>query len=237
MCLDTLYRFIFNSDYPTDKIIYLEEGTVTLTPTSPDPQSYGRGTTALKNLPKERAPFIKGAVSFDNWQSAIPFGFLRTVGNGIVKDITTVSINYPGSTWDGRINITVDSSTNKNATAKFRVWGLWAENDTGLDANKNNAISKSKLAFSTDNNYPKLIKDGIAQGGTTVAHNLGKIPFIDAWYDRYFGFGTLMDMPKLVCDGAFGTTNGDYVWADENNVYFNDTFGDGHTYYYYRIYA
>ena len=30
MCLDTLYRFIFNSDYPTDKVVWLNEGSVKL---------------------------------------------------------------------------------------------------------------------------------------------------------------------------------------------------------------
>ena len=229
MCLDTLYRFIFNSDYPTDKVIYLEEGELTL-------NNSGDGSAKL-NVPQERAPYLKGCVSFDNWQSAIPFGSMRKVENGIVVDIVGVTISYGGDHWIGDVSIDVSSHTKKNVPVKYRVWGLWAENDTGLDANKNTTISKTKLAFNTENNYPKLIKDGIAKAGDTVAHNLGKIPFVDAWYDTYYGFYTLMERPTPVNSGYLGNGAVQCVQADENNVYFTDPFGDGHLYYYYRIYA
>lgn len=238
MCLDTLYRFIFNSDYPTDKVIYLEEGTVTLTPTGPDPQSDGEGTTILQNVPKERMPFIKGCISFDNWQSSIPFGYMRTVENGIVKDRTSAYVQATSSPWNGTAEIYVRSHEHKTGTVKFRVWGVWAEDDTGLDANKNTAISKTKLAFNTDNNYPRLVKDGIAKGGDTVAHNLGKIPYIDAWYDYWYGYGRNMDTPMLVADGCLGNNRQTLgVYADSQNLYFGNPQGETGLYYYYRIYA
>ena len=237
MCLDTLYRFIFNSDYPTDKIIYLEEGTITLTPTGSDPQSGGTGKTRL-NVPQDRMPYVKGCISFDNWQSAIPFGLMRAVANGIVEDITDVHLDYGGDRWTGEVYIEASSYKYKSSTAKFRVWGLWAENDTGKDKKKNTAIAKTKLSFSTDNNYPRLIKDGIAKGGDTVAHNLGKIPYVDAWYGYYYGFFTLMERPSLVVSGQLGDNRKTMgVYADENNIYFGNPEGETHLYYYYRIYG
>ena len=162
MCLDTLYRFIFNSDYPTDKVVWLYEGSVKL-------NSSGQATVTL-DIQLDRVPYIKGCISLDDWQTSIGLGTTRLASGGNVTDLIIANV------YNSELDLNLQRHA--NATVKYRLWGVLSENDTGIEANRNNAISKTKLAFSTDNNYPRLIKEGIAKSGETVGLFMLGIPLI-----------------------------------------------------------
>lgn len=223
MCLDTLYRFIFNSDYPTDKIVYLKEGSVQL-------DSSGQATVTL-DMPLDRVPYIKGCISLDDWQTSIGLGTTRLASGGNITDLILANIGY----WGDDVELQLDLDRHANATVKYRLWGVIAENDTGIEASKNNTISKTKLAFSTDNNYPRLIKEGIAKSGETVAHNLKRVPYVDYWYSYASNVKQPMYEPTGVMTTA-ASTNWPTVSADEDNLYFKQLNGTN-IYYYYRIYG
>lgn len=219
MCLDTLYRFIFNSDYPTDKVVWLYEGSVKL-------NSSGQATVAL-DIQLDRVPYIKGCISLDDWQTSIGLGTTRLASGGNVTDLIIANV------YNSELDLNLQRHA--NATVKYRLWGVLSENDTGIEANRNNAISKTKLAFSTDNNYPRLIKEGIAKSGETVAHNLKRIPYVDYWYS----WANNMQYPSYEPSGVMTTAasaNVPTMSADEDNVYFKQV-GGSDVYYYYRIYG
>lgn len=219
MCLDTLYRFIFNSDYPTDKVVWLYEGSVKL-------NGSGQATVAL-DIQLDRVPYIKGCISLDDWQTSIGLGTTRLASGGNVTDLIIANV------YNSELDLNLQRHA--NATVKYRLWGVLSENDTGIEANRNNAISKTKLAFSTDNNYPRLIKEGIAKSGETVAHNLKRIPYVDYWYS----WTNNMMYPSYEPSGVMTTAasaNVPTMSADEDNVYFKQV-GGSDVYYYYRIYG
>jgi len=219
MCLDTLYRFIFNSDYPTDKVVWLNEGSVKLN---------GSGNATVKlDIPLDRVPYIKGCISLDDWQTSIMLGTTRlSTGDPIIA-----TIGY----YLNDVELQLTLSQHQNATVKYRLWGVIAENDTGIEVSKNSAISKSKLAFSTDNNYPRLIKEGIAKSGETVAHNLKRIPFIDYWWS-YTSNGKNPHIEPLGTFTTASSAGSPTVAADEDNLYFKQV-NNSDIYYYYRIYG
>lgn len=219
MCLDTLYRFIFNSDYPTDKVVWLYEGSVKL-------NSSGQATVTL-DIQLDRVPYIKGCISLDDWQTSIGLGTTRLASGGNVTDLIIANV------YNSELDLNLQRHA--NATVKYRLWGVLSENDTGIEANRNNAISKTKLAFSTDNNYPRLIKEGIAKSGETVHHGLGRIPYADYWYS----WANNMNYPSYEPSGVMTTAasaNVPTMSADKDNVYFKQV-GGSDVYYYYRIYG
>lgn len=227
MCLDTLYRFIFNSDYPTDKVVYLKEGQVTL-------NGSGYASVSIDN-PLDKAPYIKGCISLNNWQSSLMFGTTRTASAGNVTDLIIATLR----SFNNVLTLELNMSKHANATVKYRLWGVISEDNTGIEATKNSSITKSKLIFNSENNYPRLIKDGIAKSGETVEHNLKRIPFIDYWYD-WNSTSRLKNVTyNFQPSGEFTTgasTTTPTVLADEDKLYFKKLNNDD-VYYYYRIYA
>ena len=62
-------KFIFNSDYPIDKIVWLEQGEF-------DTDNYGNfeKTIAHKLL---ATPFVKGVWTYDDWATTWMFGSVK----------------------------------------------------------------------------------------------------------------------------------------------------------------
>ena len=178
---ETLGRFIFNSDYPVDKVVWLYEGQFTTSSSST--------LTAIvidmeEQLGSRRPIFVKGAVSIDDWQTAIMIGAQRsTLGNASMSMAWT-NYNMDLGRSGAFLELTPDFRSYPNRTAKYRLWGVVREDmRDAAEYSKNSTTTKSKLNFNTDNNYPRLYMDGIAKSGTTIEHNLGKIPYVDFWYN------------------------------------------------------
>lgn len=234
---ETLNRFLFNSDYPTDKVVWLYEGETT------SPSEWGGQAdidiemTDIVGLDGP-ALYVKGVFTLDNWQTSFMLG---SNDNSIDphKGVDLVIQWYKGNTskrsW---LTITVYSLTqySVNLPVKYRLWAVPREDiNSSADFGKNSGITKSKLAFDSRKNYPRLYKDGIAKSGETITHDLGKIPFVDFWYSltdggsltnwRYYPMGDFVNNPASAT-----------VRATDKNITFTTTSGYD-TWYYYRIYA
>lgn len=180
--LDNIGHFMFNSDYPVDKIIWLREDTLEL-------DRYTSFVWSGSKLPSIGYPaFIKGICTVDDWETAYPMSeatpFPGTPGSG--------NTNYAYLEWQQydwnregqetfRVRAHMPDYTDK--VLRFRIWGVQREDIAmAIDYGRTNNSSKSHLKFDSSKNYPRLVMDGVAKAGETVYHNLGRIPYVDYWY-------------------------------------------------------
>lgn len=224
-----LNHFIFNSDYPADKIVWLKEGQTT-TPSSIT--TYDVTFDMPDLIGSSLSIFVKGAWSDDNWDTSYMIGTSRTATSSPQRYIDTW-LEWNGSNLLLRIFISNSAAYSK--TIKYRLWGVVRDDaQQAVDYPKNSSSSKAKLVFNTELNYPRLYKDGVAAAGETITHDLHKIPYVDFWqsindnnnqFSRYWVYrnGT----------GGFGSQNErDCIRATDTTITFMGT-----GYYYYRIYA
>lgn len=236
---EMLGHFIFNSDYPVDKIVWLYEGQFT---TSSD-------NLTNVNIPIEsllntnETIFIKGAASVDNWATSIMIG----TSHSIAGKNAGASMYWTNSSTN-KLRLTFDFRSYGGRTAKYRLWGVARDDATpAVDYPKTSITSKSKLIFNTELNYPRLYKDGVAMSGETVYHNLGKIPYVDYWYvsksTTSVTPATLARRWEYSPTGRFGDSLDSYpaVRATDKTLTFRKLVVNGDEqrdlYYYYRIYA
>lgn len=235
-----LDHFIFNSDYPVDKIVWLYEGQYT-TPSGNTIQNIYIPIQELLN--SKYTIFIKGAVTVDDWATSIMIGtrYSRSGKNA------SVSMNWESGT-NARIHLSSDLRSYPSKTAKYRLWGVVRDDiQQAVDYPKNSSTSKAKLIFNTELNYPRLYKDGVAMSGETVEHNLGKIPYVDYWYISKYPStitpASLSTSWSYAPGGHFGNaiTSEPTIRATDKTLTFRQIVVNGNEtrdlYYYYRIYA
>lgn len=234
---ETLGRFIFNSDYPVDKIVWLYEGQLAVW----GDQTQNRTVDiAMRNYSDTRIPiFVKGAYTLDDWQTSFMIGAIYSDPNG--SSVSMSWTNYPDPTL-----LSLDFNANfprfyPGRTIKYRLWGVCREDIAlAVDYSKNASTTKTKLIFSTDRNYPRLLKDGIAKSGDVIEHNLGHIPYMDYWYalnaNAFNSYWSYAPMANL----DYNVNNAPGIMATDKTIRFR-AFKSGGTdydvYYYYRIYA
>ena len=207
----TLEHFLFNSDYPTDKIVFMQEGEVEVTGT----------WTPIYNFINTHIP-----------AQIYAEGDYKTPGSSVVYPIdgsnsnpesnTTVvlgSFMYKDECWLVVSVFTFDSSL-VGKTLTYRIWCYYDEEkakNTDISATTN--ISKPKLALTSDNNYPRFLGDGFVTQGQSYSHNLGFIPLVKTWslYEN-----ASMTMP----DGVTTTVNSYEHYA---NAYLGDASNIGHS--------
>lgn len=245
-----LGHFIFNSDYPVDKVVWLYEGQLTasgsaITSTYIDMEEiFGSRLTI----------FVKGACTLDNWATSIMIG-ARYSRPGEMASMAMNWTNYNMQTSQSGAFLRLESDfrSHGGSTVKYRLWGVVRDDvQQAVDYSKNTAKSKTKLKFNTEFNYPRLYKDGVAKSGETVRHDLGKIPYVDYWYitqnesgfsqvtkesiSRYWSYGP---------HSAFGSNDRNQgIRATDSTLTFrtqrvngNNGIEDRDVFYYYRIYA
>lgn len=236
---ENIGHFYFNSDYPTDKIVWLYENQRT---TSSD-VSQGHYFYIVNNMPYHDYPiFVKGAVSFDDWQTAIPFGSSYWTSDGY-RCYTTLSWN--ADSGEPGVEVFYDFHDRPSSTMKYRMWGVQREDIAfPTDYGRTAARALSAVKFDTNLNYPRLIKDGVAKSGEVIAHNLGRIPYVDYWFAYSSNKDALLTGWQYNPTGYFGNGAGPYpcVRADSKNVTFQQIkyLGDEQgtdIVYYYRIYG
>lgn len=164
-----LEHFTFNSDYPIDKVVYLKEiedqfdSTGQIAPRTIDT---GLGTTV----------YIRAVYSFDDWQTSF------VLAQQFNKDLP---LSYSASNDLGSFRYVFQYgwpvSSYANKKVKIRFWGVLASDDTATMATPTYRASQNPIMFNTDANYPRLAADGTTTVKTVVTHNLGVIPWVDAW--------------------------------------------------------
>ena len=156
----------FNSDLPTDKVIWLQEGEIT-------PGQFGDWDITIAHG-LQAMPFVKGVWTDDDWATTRITGSERTT-EGMVADMSDVGSDATNVYFYG-------FTSAQNATIKYKLWGVWCENETkGKIAVFTKNASKNKFIINSDYNYPQLVREGYLERGKTLTHNLGFIPFCDLW--------------------------------------------------------
>lgn len=234
---EALGHFIFNSDYPIDKVVWLYEGELPVW----DDETQSRDVyIPMQDFANTKIPiFVKGAFTLDDWQSTFMVGATHSDDKG-------ASVSMSWSNWPS-VQLELGFTGNfvrfyPGRTIKYRLWGVAREDiELAVDYPKNSSKYKNKLIFDTDRNYPRLYKDGIAKSGDVIEHNLGKIPYMDYWYDinyndlhRYWSY-----MPSSTLDNSINSGPG--IIATDKTITFKKMTVNGNelrdVYYYYRLYA
>lgn len=163
-------RFIFNSDFPIDHVIYIQEIEV--------PFSFV-GVKITHNL--NFTPLLLGIFSTDDWRSSMP------IDTPVISGESTGSIQVKATSKD----ITLVNYFRSSEPAKVRLFGL-APSDKDVDV----AIPSTRYSnfnFNTDFNYSKLVKSGVYEvkwnSGENILyeHNLGYIPEVEVWQENSEG--------------------------------------------------
>ena len=240
---ETLGHFIFNSDYPIDKVVWLYEDQFTVS-TNPN-ISQTVVIPMQEKFDSNLTIFVKGALTVDNWATSIMIG---TTHSG-PDSSAYIAMNYYNSGSGAVIQLTPRLQyIAPGATAKYRLWGVVRDDvQQAVDYPKNSAATKSRLIFNTELNYPRLYKDGVAMSGETVEHNLGKIPYVDYWYvSKTSSSVTTRSISwswQYQPAGYFGSSaaTAPSVRATDKTLTFRQIVVNGNEprdlYYYYRIYA
>lgn len=176
-------NFLLNTDYPIDKIVYMQEGS--WTPTSFDPETGSASNYEVFTTGIQATNFVCGEWSDDGFATSFPIG--SVVGGGwyrrdsqsllyrLIKGVEA----YCG--WGG---VGISMSAFENKTIDFRFYVLISEADWNAESNKTAGLS-NKLVLDTRENYPKLFEDRIielqADTPFVLNHNLGFRPFVRAW--------------------------------------------------------
>lgn len=185
-----LDRFMFNSDYPMDKIVFYKQEAITI----PAKSGGVNGTLTvtiphyLQFIPLPMAVWAEDA-DFSDTRTLEPFPY--NIGMKSIKADATY------------ITVTFESSKNTATSAYLRVYGLLPQNSIYEVAPT--ARQSSKLVFDTDKVYAPLIFSGIittdfdtdniakvnvshgykeltaTAGRVIVEHNLGNYPFMVLW--------------------------------------------------------
>lgn len=160
---------ILNTDYPIDKIIFLESGSTTVAATGTSDTYYNHGLPDL--------PLLKGT-----WSLTSDFTVSYDMGNPLYADTDDVIVSCHSTSTQYRVIINNNSASSK--TVYWRIYGVTDEDTTSeYEATSSTA---DDFIFNTDYNYTKLYMTGdadISSATVNVSHNLGYRPQVDVWYE------------------------------------------------------
>jgi len=171
-------KFLANSDYPFDKVVYLKTGSYTV----PN-NTIGQTVTIPHGLPF--TPLIGG-----NWALMPSFTVAYEYSTGPFPS------SAAGYLFDTRANAYADatnvyvSTDNLNPSAKTVYYRIFGFQPSTSDADVPGIASQGdSFLFNTDFNYTKLYLSGFVDTPATtdlsvnvpIAHGLGYIPQVSAW--------------------------------------------------------
>lgn len=158
-------NFLLNTDYPLDKIVYMDSGSFTIPAGSyaTSTKAHGKTFTPLATL---------------SWSTSSTFTTSKESNIPVLEftdpDLIQVN-NYTNGT-----NIVIDgyNPTTSSKTIYWRAFGFMPSN-VNVDT-PGTATSSNSFQFNTDYNYCKLYNSGITTTAT-ITHNLGYRPQVTAW--------------------------------------------------------
>lgn len=167
-----LGHFLFNSDYPADKIVYMKKDTYTIAHSQGwQPQfifiDSGIGTQL----------YVEGDYRFDGSDEVYPLDG----HSGPLPASSVASFMKDGTCYVVPIFVTTKQEY-VGKKVEYRVWAYCGDQEAkNADINGTANIAKPKLAFTSDDNYPRFIGEGRIPLGQTYNHNLGYIPLVKSW--------------------------------------------------------
>lgn len=169
-----LEHFLFNSDYPTDKLVFAKQGTITITRTwyaNYDILPTGIGAPV----------YIEGDFRIQGADEIYPFGEAGT-STGVQSVVVSYMFNDQCYVVPDFFIINEELVGTK---VDYRVWGYCNEQETkNIDIGGTASTAKPKLIIDSDNNYPRFVGDGYIAQGQTYNHNLGYMPIVRTWHKR-----------------------------------------------------
>lgn len=212
-------NFIFDSDHPIDKIIYMAKGYVTT-------DEYGSGSTTLSH-PVGTQIYVQGVWSPDE-QFGLCYPFGMTIPNG---QSARLSSTLDATSSDVKIFIT----GTPESRAYYRIWGFVDEKATkSLEIPPTATLSSNRFTINSDFSYPKLIKEGKASANSTVTLDQTKMPFVDIWVNKDSNSGRW----QLLNTDIFGqgSSLSPLVQITPEKITFNNDPYDNVLGFYYRAY-
>lgn len=180
MCLKKLGRkvmavlehFLFNSDYPADKLVFMKEVSVTI-------QQTWTPNCAFINTNCPVLLYPEGDYHVGSSTNVYPICGVQFEGNTILTDVWTYMHN--GECWIVP-NARAFNSSDVGKTVNFRIWAYYGESEAkNTDISLTVNAAKPKLAINSDENYPRFIGDAYVTQGQEYTHSLGVIPYVKAW--------------------------------------------------------
>lgn len=218
-------NFLITSDYPTDKIVWMYEGTATTDVDGVFDIVIPHGLNAI--------PFCTGIWTIDDWATTYNTSTAVHGGGQYYQRYSMLTSNSTEVVLHGYCTYT-DGNPIVSATVKYRIWGFFNEGTTlNIFADTTAGLSENKFVKDSRLGYPKLFMEGFADAThqtQTVYHNLGFIPFVEIWYELG---GTWYQLDYIDFESA------DTSWTVKNSAQSISFNGESYTNYnyYYRIYA
>lgn len=164
-------NFLITSEFPTDKIVWIKEGTVTT-------NQWGEFSVTIPHG-LAGTPFCTGIWSDNNWANQYNASTRYQTQSSYSK-FSDISSNASSVVFSGYITATTAT------TIRYRLWGFFNEQDTlGVVADPTNYASSNIFIKNSNQGYSKLYMEGYADATSTdktVRHDLGFVPFVDIWY-------------------------------------------------------
>lgn len=168
-----LSHFLFTSDCPVDKIGYVLQDSITIPSVAYQAQFFYFNTHVKTTLYPEGDYTIEG--------DSNTYAFSYSIESGTALLCAAASFMLNDECWIGIAIMNLDDSK-VGKKLNFRLWAYVPETDAkNTDINPTASVTKPKLVFTSDENYPKFIGDGFINKGGTYTHSLGYIPFIKTW--------------------------------------------------------
>ena len=181
---------MFNSDYPTEKIVYLHEGTLVCP--SEWTTKYDLINTHIKSL-----VYLEGDFSVAGSNIRYPMQDMFT-GTGVRG--YAGSFMYNGECWVAPMIFNFDAG-NEGKVISYRIWAYASESDSkNTDIGPTANMAKPVLTLNSDENYPRFVGDVAIPPGSAYTHNLGYIPLIKTW-------GVFLDEQIKLPDGTVITAD------------------------------
>lgn len=171
--------FLLNTDHEMDKIVYFTSGKL----------SSSNAPVYVDNFKLGFIPLVFATFSFTE-------DFSDTRMSWTFTDDLIINL-------EARSNGVVVRYTNNsdpNQKLYYRIYGFEPSNST---ANIGGTQKEAKqFILNTDYNYCKLYKKGIADGDTTITHNLGYTPLVLAWQEAPWANPTPSIVTPIWISGA-----------------------------------
>lgn len=211
-------HFLFNSDYPTDKIVWMQEGIINI-----NPQTVPRNWYYVAfNTHSPVMLYAEGDYYFEDNPSVVyPMAELTEGDNTMVVENRTIMRS--NECWVSPFFLGI--SDHMSRVMHYRIWAYINESEaknTDFGATANSA--KPKIVLTSDENYPKFIGDGFLACGSNYTHNLGYRPVVKKWHfyknreifdPANYGQYIYADYYSPESCGYFGTPPSSDIWRDK----------------------
>lgn len=214
--------FLVNTDYPLDKVVYMNSGSF----------SSASGSSTAIEVPHGLSyrPLLIGT-----WSLTPDFSVSYEQGSSGFVSLSVPQLTIQST--PNTIRLVPFNNTGSTITYYWRVFGFMPS-----DVNINTGFTASiadVFTFSSDYNYSKLLTQGTlswSMGIQIVTHGLGYRPQIEVWYEQPMNSNYLTKW-YLGFDSTFTAFDSIEVTNQEVIFRFGDVGGVPGIKYYYRIYA